>query len=270
MDEREVLKMQSTDNNNERALFLRYITNRMDAAEREAMENRLLSDHEFSDQMAACEQELIDAYATGLLNAAEITILKPWIALSERRTQRVRIARSFLQRKQNRVRMINVWVPWAALAACLLLGAGLLRHTSLRRSLPGEVEAPAIAPSQPTLSSSTRPSLKPDVVLVVAERIRGEQQIPTFLIHSASPIQLEVLLATGLGSGYGLKIVRAEDSAHPILEQSNLEPHSVHGEIYLSSTITAGSLHPGTYDVILSRDGETHISRFAIRWYPPK
>jgi hypothetical protein len=270
MDEREMSKMDSPDKSNGRALFLRYISNGMDAAEHEAMENRLLRDHEFSDEMAACEQELIDAYAVGSLSAAEIAILEPWIALSERRIQQVRMAQAFLQRRQNRAPMIRVWAPWTALAACLLLGAGLLLRTSLRGSLPGKVETPAIVPSQPNLSSSAKPLLKPDVVLLVAERIRGEQQTPAFLIHAASPIQLEVLLATGLGSGYSLKIVRAEDSAHPIFEQSNLEPHSVHGEVYLSSTITAGSLHPGTYDVILSRDGETHISRFAIRWYPSK
>lgn len=261
------MKMESTEIRGARTLFLHYVTGRLSIPEQEEMEGRLLADQEFSDMMAVCEQELIDAYATGSCTPDELTQLRPWIEGSATRVQRLDIARSFL-RKTKRVPMpLRTGVFVLAFAACVLLAAGIVVIRFPRITKPGTSSnvsrsAPAPVESQP---ASPVPG-KADVILLIAERIRGNQgQIPTFFIHVGSSVNLEILLANDTGSHYSLKIVREGSHPRTMFEKSDLEPHLADGQRYLTATLDPGSIPPGTYNVVLTRAGDTQLIRFAVK-----
>lgn len=269
--ERELLRMESTDKGHQCTRFLHYVTNRLSASEREAMESRLLTDQEFSDEIAACEQELIDAYAVRTLSADDMAELEPWIESSTLRMQRVAVARSFLMRKQHALRTWSGKASLLALAACLFFTISLIAIWSPWIRKPHQsTNSQALAPSAPPPAAQLQPAPKPDVILLVAERMRGEQaKIPTFVLHRGSPVRLEILLATDVGSSYALKILPAQPGAQPVFAQANLEPQSIHGQRYLSAVLTGVQLDPGTYDAIVTRHGETQRSSFAIKWQAP-
>jgi hypothetical protein len=264
--------MELTDKGHECTRFLHYVTNRLSASERGEMENRLLTDQEFSDEVAACEQELIDAYAVRSLNADEMAELQPWIEASTMRMQRVAVARSFLMRKQHALRTWSGKASVLALAACLFFTISLIAIWSpwIRKPTPPQI-AQTHPPSSLRPMSAAQPiqsdSRQPDVILLVAERMRGESaKIPTFVLHRGSPLKLEILLATDIGPGYTLKIVPARPGAQPVFEQANLEPQSIHRQRYLSVMLTGVQLDPGTYDAVVSRLGEEHVSSFVLKW----
>jgi hypothetical protein len=265
--------MESTGTDNLRTLFVNYVTDRLSAPEREEMEDRLLADQEFSDSMAICEQELIDAYATRSLTTGDAENLRPWIEGSETRLQRVALARTLLQKRRH-VWRLPAKTVLLALAACLLLTIGLIIRWSPWIQKPGqrpvsEAQAPSSATSPAETKPARAPVQKTDIILLVAERIRGQQgQIPTFIIHPGNPIKLEILLATDAAAGYGLKIVRSGTRATPVYAQPYLEPHSIDGQEYLSTMLTGESLSPGTYDAILTRGGKSLVSRFVIKRQP--
>lgn len=251
---------------NGRTLFLRYLTNGLSTTEQEEFESRLLGDHEFSDEMAVCEQELIDAYATQALTASKMAELKPWIENSSKRLQRVEMAQALLRQKQT-----SVWMGWRTatvlgLAACFLLAIGLvLAWSSWQKKQQPQAESskahtPAGNPSPAPLT------VKPDVILVVAERIRGDQKIPTFAIHPAHPVQLGILLTTDVGSDYSVRVISTQPALHPVFEQQDLKPQSANGQSYLSLSLPAESLHPGTYDVVVKRGQDTLIARLVVQW----
>jgi hypothetical protein len=263
--------MESIDKRDARTLFLNYVTGRLSTTEQEGVESRLLMDQQFSDTMAVHEQEHIDAYATGSFTAEELAQLRPWIEGSAARMQRVAIARSFLRQSRRIDRPLKAKLLALALAACLLLAAGLVvsRNRWISRpSTPANISksAPAADGDQ---SASPRAG-KADVILLIAERIRGTQeQRPTFFVKAGNPIKVEILLATDAGSQYGLKIVREGTSPQTILETSNLEPQLADRHPYLVATLRPGSVPPGTYKVLLIHAGDTQMMRFEVKWLTP-
>src|SRR5450432_3561293 len=79
-----------------RSLLLRYLSSKLPDAELAAFEQRLLTDHAFSDEVAACEQDLIDDYARNRLSPQERSELEPWVNATPGRRHRVATARALL------------------------------------------------------------------------------------------------------------------------------------------------------------------------------
>ncbi len=65
--------------NHLRLELLRYLTGEMSEDKRTAFASRLLGDQEFSDAVAMCEQDLIDAYASETLDQDQMRSIQPWI-----------------------------------------------------------------------------------------------------------------------------------------------------------------------------------------------
>ena len=102
---------------------MRYISNRLDDNEREALRLQLLADPELSDSFAEMEAERIDALAAGLLPPAEASAMHAYLRETGQQS-RLAIAAALAQPRR------SGFSPYAiglALAAVLLLTFPLLR-----------------------------------------------------------------------------------------------------------------------------------------------
>jgi hypothetical protein len=268
-------KVQRVSNSQEdlRVSFLQYIMGRLPEPDRTRFEEQLLGDQDFSDAAAACEQELIDAYAMHRLDAEETRSVGLWIEASPERVERVAMARALLQTTPQRsLRRQRIGVA-LAIAACLFVAATLylvntrtLHHAQTTNqlsatNLPPQNQAPA------TAAPNADHAIKPDVVLIAAERIRGEQKTATYQLHHEAPIQLQVLLPGETErAGYQVRITPLADRSKILLQQNNLEAQSISGQLYLTVTLPPGSLPPATYTTSVSRQGDTLVSVFTVKW----
>ena len=246
----------------------RYLTGEMSDQERTAFESRLLDDQEFSDAIAVCEQDIIDAYALGTLAENRTRSIQPWIELAPGRVQRVHTARALLVRRRQKIRLKQRMAVILALAACISIAVGVtLNQTRKSNSKAVRSEKIAATVPSPELAASRAPNLgKPDVILVVAERIRGEQPITTYQIHRDVPVRLQILLmGEAVHTAYATTVIRAEKQ-RVVFGESGLKAQEKDGQPYLEVSLPAGSLPPATYNIVVTGGGEALSSRFAVRW----
>jgi len=252
--------------------FLQYIMGRMPEPDRTRFEEHLLEDQDVSDAAAVCEQELIDAYALHRLNEEETKTVSAWIEASPRRVERVAIARTLLQvTPQRGLRRKRIGVALAA-AACLLMAATLylvntkVLHHGQKPNLSA-ANAPPPQNQTPATSTTSSEAPQPDVVLIVAERVRGKQETATYQIHRDSPIQLQVvLLGQTARSGYQVRLTPLADQSNILLQRDNLEAQTLAGQLYLTVTLPPGALPPATYTASVTRQGNTLVSTFTLKW----
>jgi hypothetical protein len=262
----------STSPQDLRVSFLHYIMGRMPEPDRARFEEQLLEDQDFSDAAAACEQELIDSYALHRLDAEETRAVGLWIEASPKRVERVAMARALLLATPQRgLRRKRIGFALAT-AACLfaaatlyLLNSRLLHHApkaaqlSAANAPPSQTQAPAAANSSQAAT--------PDIVLIAAERVRGKQETATYQVHRESPIQLQVVLPGQTArSGYQVRVTPLADPGKILLQQNNLEAQSISGQLYLTVTLPPGSLPPATYTASVSRQSNTLVSIFTVKW----
>jgi hypothetical protein len=253
-----------------RLSLLRYFAADLTADERTLFEERLLTDQDFSDAVAVHEQDLIDAYALGSLTAEEARSIQTWIEASPRRMQRVSMARAFLIRRPQKIRRKQYVTIMLAAAACILAAVGItlsLTSKSMRQNSKS-VSSGTIAAVQSSMpDTSPGNAAKPEVILLVAERIRGQQQSTTHQLHRGVPVQLQIILAGETErSGYLLRLHSLGEDKHVLPEYKDLNAESVGGQLYIKVDFLPGSLPPGTYRAFVSKGGDTLVSDFAVRW----
>jgi len=259
----------STSPDDLRARFLQYITGRLPEPDRTRFEEQLLENQDFSDAAAVCEQELIDNFALHRLDEEATRAVGLWIEASPKRVERVTIARALLQatppRDQRRKKRTNITL---AAAASLLVAATLYLVNT--RMLHHQQPATPLSAANSAPQNQTPPLIataKPNIVLIVAERTRGEQKTATYQVHRESSIQLQVVLPGETGhSGYQLRIASLAAPGKTLLQQDNLEAQSMAGQLYLTVTLPPGFLPPATYNASISRESDILVSTFTLKW----
>jgi hypothetical protein len=151
--------------------------------------------------------------------------------------------------------------------------AATLYLVNVRMLHHGQRAASTTPPQSPAPSSAaaSKEPAKPDVVLIAAERLRGEQKAATYQVHRESPILLQVLLPGETArSGYQVRLAAQADQHKILLQQNDLEAQPISGQsgqLYLAVTLPAGSLPPATYTASVNRQGETLVSTFILKWH---
>lgn len=250
-----------------RASFLQYITGRLPEPDRTRFEELLLEDQDFSDAAAACEQELIDNYVLHRLDEEDARAIGLWIEASPERVERVTMARALLQATPQTRRKKKTNIALAAAASLLVAATLYLVNTKMLRHEQSttQLSAANTAPQNPAPPAAA--TTKPDIVLIAAERTRGEQKTATYQVHRENPIQLQVVLPGETAhSGYQLRIASLADQSKTLLQQNDLEAQLISGQLYLTVTLPPGSLPPATYTASISRHGDTLVSTFTLKW----
>jgi hypothetical protein len=263
----------STSQEELRMSFLNYIAGRMPESDRARFEEQLLEDQDFSDAAAGCEQELIDGYALHRLDTEETRAVGLWIEASPERVERVAMARALLKTpSQRNSGRLQVGIAMAV-AACLAIATTLYLvntrglHRASETTQLSAANSALPRPEAPGAVANPTETAKPDVILIAAERIRGKPEITTYRVHPESPIQLQVLLPGETAhSGYQIRVSPLAGQSKILLQQSDLTAQSMAGQLYLTVTLSPGSLPPGTYTASISRQNETLTSTFSLKW----
>ena len=255
--------------NHHRLSLLRYIAADLTADERALFEERLLKDQDFSDAVAVHEQDLIDAYALGSLAPEETRSIQAWIEASPRRMQRVNMARAFLIRRPQKIRRKQYVTIMLAAAACILAAVGItlsLTSKSMRQNSKNVYSGTIAAVQNGMRDKSPGNTAKPEVILLVAERVRGQQQTTTHQLHRGASVQLQIILVGETArSGYLLRLHSLGKDKRVLSEYKDLNAESVDGQLYIKVDFSPDSLPSGTYRAFVSRGGDTLVSDFAVR-----
>ncbi len=246
---------------------LRYLTGEMAGEERDSFETRLLVDHDFSDAVAVCEQELIDALVLGQLDSTQARSVRLWVDATPARRERVRTARALLQKKPPTSGARRQWLAVImAAAACVLVAMALTVHKATTKPPAAETTVAGAVSSPQELTPAQGGTEKSQVILLVAERLRGEEPMAKYQMHPDAPIELQVLV-TGKAPDtlYTLKIISSEPKRHVLVERKGLKLQEKQGHPYIEVTLPAGSLPAATYNVVVSERDERLLSSFAVR-----
>jgi len=206
------------------------------------------------------------------LDAEETRAIGLWIEASPERVDRVAIARALLQAAPQRGLRTQQISCGLAAEACLLVAAMLylvntrVLHHEQRDTRLSAANTPPSQDQTPS-PAAANVTIKPDVVLITAERTRGEQKAATYQVHRESPVQLQVLLPDQTThSRYQLRLAPATDPNNILRQQDDLEMQYMAGQPYLTVTLPPGSLPPATYIVSISGHGDTLILAFTLKW----
>jgi hypothetical protein len=240
--------------------FIAYVSGTLAAAERDDFEERLLKDEEFSQLTALLEEDVLEDYAAGSLTSAEQKSLRPWIMASARRREQVQVTRLLLQNARPRLQTRKpVWL-WLTAAACVISAALLFVRHRVPSAMP-------TASSKPLQVSSPTISPKANVILLVAERLRGSatQKESAYVVRPEAATHIQVLLpGAENGMRYTLLLHPADDdrSQSHLVRVDGLAAQNASGEQYIETTLPPGHLSPGAYLAeVRSRDGS-----FAVRF----
>lgn len=261
----------SDDSGQLRDNFLRYVTGGMEPEEVLSFEERLVGDLGFSDAAALCEQELIDAYAAGELNEADTTALQHWLEGSPRRMQRVQLARSLQEigrRKVQRQWSMRLVLPIAAVIAGLavltwMTGRRFVHHPEPASDAVAQKGVPAGSERPPEPPSS--PAAPEQVILVVAERVRGDMPAQLVTPQRGSAVALQVLLpADAADSPYRIRVAKSEGSRGAVLDQRGVRPVVTRDRLVLNAHLPGDALTPGSYTVVVDGAQESFVSRMTV------
>jgi hypothetical protein len=239
--------------------FIAYVSGTLAAAERDDFEERLLKDEEFSQLTALLEEDVLEDYAAGSLTSAEQKSLRPWIMSSARRREHVQVTRLLLQSSRPRLQTRrSVWL-WLT-AACVMSAALLF----VRHRVPSAMPA---ASSKPVQVSSQTIFPKANVILLVAERLRGSatQNESAYVVRPEATTHIQVLLPGAENRTRYTLLLRPTDddrSQQDLVRVDGLAAQNASGEQYIEITLPPGRLSPGAYLAeVRSRDGS-----FAVRF----
>src|SRR6187397_93554 len=104
--------------------IIRYVLGELTSPELDEVEDRLLADQAFFEQVEAVEADVCDDYVAGRLGAAERSAFAARLAESRRLQRRVAFARGLATSAPRAARMAPWW--WAAAAALILATAGAM------------------------------------------------------------------------------------------------------------------------------------------------
>jgi hypothetical protein len=178
------------------------------------------------------------------------------------------MARALLIRRPQKVRRKKYAAIMLAAAACFAAAVGITLSMTGRliRQRPSSASSGTIAAvKNPTPDKLAQNVAKPEVILLVAERTRGQQPAIPHQLHRGARAQLQIILVGETArSGYSLRISPLNGKKHASSEYKDLNAEQADGHIYLKVELPPNALAHGAYRVLVSKGGDTLVSDFAV------
>jgi hypothetical protein len=231
---------------------VRYLLGKMDDAEREAFQERVLDDPAVFDRVSDAENQLFDAYARGALDPLDRRRVQQRLLRSPRQEQKLRTARALSARMQRK----RFGVPAAfAVAAAIALAVAVPALLRQRSAPVTDSRAAASPPARFTISlplQTTRAAASVPGYTIPAEASGVEIRIPVPPDEPAASLRAELLL---------------KDQTVEVLGDSPRVVEDAAGQQFV--TLAAGSLAPGAYRVRLTGQGGSSVAWFDFRVEEP-
>jgi hypothetical protein len=221
----------------------RYLLGQLPESEREAIEQRSVTEPRLSDTLAAIETELIDAWARGELGPEERRRVEEILLASPAQRERVRTARAIAARDARPHR----W--WLAAAAAILVVAGASWFLMPRQT------------SSPTIANIDRPAPAPAAAVVTptltfaAGLTRSADATPKLLMtKNAGAVRLVVELLPG-DDEYESYTARVQTISGALIRELRDLHVSRDGGVP-SVIVVVPPLAEGRHELLLEADGE--------------
>jgi len=223
------------------------------------LEERLLRDKGFYEELLVAEDELIDEYLADCLSGADRERVESYFLIAPERQQKLRFSRAFRkyielnegakaqqENPKSRRRTVFPWAPIPVLAFSLVVALCLglfavswivLRHPS----------------SETTDQRQPRNILK---IALISGSTRGDGAIQRVLVQpGVDSVQLEIELARNEYKSYSAELLTAENSSLTTTEGIKPDVTNGHGVVYF--ILPAQILKPGDYQVRLDGIAES-------------
>lgn len=225
------------------SLSLRHLLlHRLPEAEARALEERLMMEEGVTDCLREAENDLLDDYAAGRLEAEDRAGVEKYLLATARDRQRLQIARALRQ-------VQAVPSPSRSSVWKRAIPRGPLRHWSGRIAL-GAAACMVLVILVVSRMSGTGSETNADLVLLADEQRGGTIRsiaIPTNVARVR--LQMEVHAPAG-SSTYVISI--SDQDGRRLYEASGLRPRAAGGYSFLEVSIPSSALRPGTHRVVVT------------------
>jgi anti-sigma factor RsiW len=242
-----------------------YVLGQLTSPELEEVEDRLVADPDFFEQVEAVEAEVCDDYVAGRLNVADRSAFDVRLTGNPGLQRRVAFARALAASAPQRTRVGTWW--WAAAAALIVATAGATWFARDRTapppvtaSGPTPVEATPQIPSTP---APGQPRVTPAPAAVLATLtlfgpvVRDSAAMPVLSIPAGQGlVRVEVALQDGdVFPAYRAEITT--ESGAPVFAAERLSPSTSSSGRTVLTDLAADRLANGSYRISLYgvRDG---------------
>ena len=240
--------------------IIRYVLGELVSPELDEVEDRLLADQAFFEQVEAVEAEVCDDFVAGRLSPAEQSAFAARLAESPRLQRRVAFARSLAAGSPPAPRMAPWW--WAAAAAVILATAGALwlgrdrtPPSSTNASGPGPGAAPPPQVILTPAAGAGAPRVTPPVPPVLATItlfgpvVRDAGELPVLSIPAGDGlVRVQVALQDAdVFPAYRAEITSRAGAA--VFAADRLAPSTASPGRTVAMELAADRLPTGTYQI---------------------
>ena len=259
--------------------ILRYVLGQLTGPELDEVEDRLLADEAFFEQVEAVEAEVCDEYVAGRLSAAEQSAFAARLSDNPRLQRRVAFARALAASARPATRMATWW--WAAAAALIVATASVMwlardrtAPPPVTASGPSPVAAPSPSPSTPAPAAG-QPGVTPAptvlaTITLFGPVVRDAAQMPVLSIPAGpGTVRVEVALLVGdVFPEYRTDITGRSGTS--VFELGKLSPTTSASGQSVVTDVPANRLPNGTYEItvygVRSRnESATRLGTYSFR-----
>jgi hypothetical protein len=279
--------MNFEDHKIDRQWLLRYVLGELSQDETRAADERFFSDDSFASALDESYRDVLDDYATNLIQGAERERVESAFFSAADRGRRL----SLLQAMQSprhvaasahgaALRKRRIRSSWPlAISACALAAAVALAvfiHTrpsriARDRNVPDEAAtATSAGQRKPELPAASTPASAESAftILLLPGVTRGEQPATDFSIpRSAANVNFQIVLPEDDASGAAFAVRLSQSSGTELRFVRDLPARKMDGQTYVEFSVPSNDLPAGNYlvDVYASSAASSPIARFSVR-----
>ena len=238
--------------------IVRYVLGQLTSPELEEVEDRLLVDQAFFEQVEAVEADVCDDYVAGRLSAADRAAFDARLSGDAGLQRRVAFARALAAAAPSRTRTAMWW--WAAAAALVVATAGAIWFARDRTAdVPTLATGPAPGTAAPPIASPPRAAGQPRVtpappnvlatITLFGPVVRDAAEMTVVSIPSGDGL---VRVQVALQDGDEFPAYRAQitkQSGAPVFVADRLAPSTTASGRTVVADLSAASLPNGTYQI---------------------
>jgi hypothetical protein len=254
--------------------LIRYLLGTLTAGEAEELDELSMTDEDFAGRLRVVEDDLVDAYARGDLDAYARTRFESRYRAAPGASDRLRFAEALeVHQKRGaspasepvgavyqpvRSRRLPMWTLAAAASIVLAVASYVLLERTMARPPqpdvpPALVKSPPGPPAGETpTASAPAPADESVIAMVLMPPTRGPGEPPTLTLPgSARKVQIHLVLESDDFRGYEV-ILRDPKTDRPLWRSGRLQSSSTGSDRMVPIAVDATLLKPGGYTMDLS------------------
>jgi hypothetical protein len=234
-----------------------YLLGKLTESEVEQVEVRLVEDPDFFAQMESAEDDLLDAFARGNLDADDRAKFVERFGADSRR---LRFAKALAQRTTSRKVMPFVRRPWVGLAAAaaLIIVVGTVvvqRETPVAPDAPAAPVAPAAPDALVAPVAPVAPASRATFSLGSSRAASG----PAKVVVASDAVRVDLGIRLNPADRFRAYAVEIRSQANNIVWGQAVQSATEGGDLFVHALVPADRLPDGTYEIAVRGGGNAGV-----------